>query len=149
MPPTWLDYRSVWGRALLYVADAWIIAAGVIVALAVGKHWAWWPFVLGPIIATAGVGANVALLWIAVRAFRPGKDEMPRFKDGLRLRCIATVPGYGAIGLCVGLIAGSVPSYWPDVALPATILLTGILFPLVLLPFLKRKADAARAARSG
>lgn len=149
MPSAWFDYRSVRGRVLLYIADAWIIAAGVIVAVAVGKHWAWWPFVLGPIIGAAGIGANVALMRLAVRVFRPSSDEMQRAKVQRRPLRLASFPGYGAFGLCVGLIAGSIPSYWPDIALAAMIFLTGILFPLALFPLFKRKADAARAARSG
>lgn len=79
---------------MIYVSDAWIVAAGVVLAVGVGRHWAWGPFVLGPIISAVGLGANIALMWLAIRVVRPSQAEMQRAKPRQRQWYVITIPNY-------------------------------------------------------
>lgn len=144
MGPDWFDYRAARGRILVYISDLGIVLAGVVFAIAVGRHWSWGPFALGVIVGVFAVFAYAALLGIVVKVVRPDGEQLSKARDGLRQRNLIVIPGYLSIGLCTGLIAGSVPSYWPDVVLALMILVLGVLVPLAFLPLAKRKADAQR-----
>jgi cytochrome bd-type quinol oxidase subunit 2 len=140
----WLDYRTERGRTLVYVSDICIVGVGVVLALAVGRHWSWGPFIPGPAVGVLGLSVHAALLGIVVKVFRPDVDQRNKARQGLRQRHLVVIPSYIALGLCVGLIAGALRSYWPDLALAVMVVVFGLLVPLALLPLVKRKADAVR-----
>lgn len=145
MARDWLDYRTTRGRTLLLVADLGIVGAGVVIATRPGRHWSWGPFVLGPIVGLLGLGAYAALLWAAIKIFRPDPAQVSEARQRLRQRNPIVVAGYVCIGLFAGLVAGSLRSYWPDVVLALMILVFAVLIPLAVLPPAKRKADALHA----
>jgi hypothetical protein len=139
----WFDIRTVRGRGLVYASDLCVVGAGVVLAL-VGRRWSWGPFVLGPTVGVAGLGAYAALLGIVIKVVRADDDQLRKAREGLRQRNMVVIPGYLCFGLCAGLIAGSLHSYSPDVVLALMILVVGLLVPLAVLPVVKRKADALR-----
>ncbi len=145
MAADWRDYRTPRGRLLVFISDVCIVGASVAFALSVGRHWQWGPFVLGPVVGVLGFGAYALLFWILVRVLRPNSGELTKMRQGLHQRNLVILPTHVSLGLCTGVIAGSLGSYWPDLALASMVLVVGLLAPLALLPLLKRKAAAARS----
>jgi hypothetical protein len=141
---TWLDYRTERGRKVVYVSDLCIVAAGVLFAAAVGRHWSWGPFALGLAVGVLGLGVYAAFLAIATRVVQLDRDELTKARHSLRLRNRIVVPGYVSIGLFCGVVSGSLRSYWLDLVLGLMILIMGLLIPLAVLPLVRRKAVSAR-----
>jgi MFS family permease len=134
-------------RAMQYVSFACILFACIVFAMLVGKHWAWGPFILAPVIVAIGAGSNALMVRTATSWLRPTEEQLRRAASRRRVRNTVIVPSYITFGIGFGLIAGSIPSYWVDVAVGVLILLMSVLVPLAMLPSLKRRADAQRATR--
>jgi hypothetical protein len=66
----------------------------------------------------------------------PNRPLHLRTPLGLRLRArnAVIIPAYLTFGVAGGVIAGSVGSWWPDIALAAGILLFAVVVPLALFP---------------
>src|SRR5436190_12883970 len=102
-------------RLVQYVADVSVLLSGTAFAVAVGKHWAWGPFIVAPVVVAAGAAANALVVRVAITYFRPTEELLNRYKARRRNRNAVIVPAYPTVGIGVGLIAGSIPSYWPDI----------------------------------
>lgn len=133
------------GRTLQYISQASMLVACAVVAVFVGKDWAWAPFATTVVVVAAGAVANAVIMRTAITALRPTEEQLQLFAARRRRRNAVVVPGYVAIGVGFGLIAGSFRSYWPAVVIGTMIVLTSVVLPLVLLPRLKRRADELRA----
>ena len=130
---------------LQYLSDACIILACVVFALVAGKRWAWGPFITALLIVAAAAGMNAFMVRAVITASRPDDAQRRRLADRQRRRNSVIYPAYATFGIGLGLIAGSIPSYWPDVALGVLIMLTNVLLPLALLPALKRRIQGSHA----
>lgn len=107
------------------------------------------PFIVGPALAVVGLGAYLALPRVAAAYFKADADEVAWARARLRERHAIIVPGYVSFGLCCGLIAGSLPAYWPDVVFGLMLLILGIVVPLAALPLLKRRVDSRSSPAAG
>jgi hypothetical protein len=136
-------------RLLQYIGDAGMLFACVVFALLIGKNWAWGPFLLAPVIVAVAPAASAMLLRYGKTKLRPTDADWQRAIARRRQWMTITVPAYVTFAVGVGLVAGSIPSYWPDVVLGVLIMLFTILLPLALLPVLLRRARSQRTAHPG
>ena len=135
-------------RAMQYFGFACILFACTVFAVVIGKHWAWGPFILAPALVAIGAGANALIVRRAIAWLQPSDAQLQRPVSHRRQRNTVIVPGYVTFGIGFGLIAGSIPSYWADLAIGLLILVMTVV-PLAMLPSLKRRAAAHRAPRPG
>ncbi|MCW2856172.1 MAG: hypothetical protein JWR52_1787 [Marmoricola sp.] len=126
-------------RVMQYVSDALVLFACSTFAVEVGKQWAWGPFIAALLVVAVGVAANETITrrWLASIPANP--EQRQRAASRRRLRNTVIVPAYVTFGIGCGLIAGSIPSYGPDVVLGVIFLVFSVLMPLVLLRWLKRR----------
>jgi hypothetical protein len=98
------------------------------------------------LIAAAGFIATALVVRAGRQAMALTPEELLAAEADARLRWTVTIPGYATMGIGCGLIAGSIPSYLPDVLLAASMLTVGVALPLAMLPALKRRASRRGAA---
>lgn len=132
-------------RVLQYVADGCIVLACATFAALVGRHWAWGPFVLAALLVAAWFAANTAFLTMLIDRIGPSDSERADLRSRLRVRYKVLVPGAVAIAIGFGLIAGSIPSYWPDLGLGVMILILGVALPVLVLLRVRKRAAAERS----
>ncbi len=135
-------------RAMQYVSLACILFACSVFAVVGGQHWAWGPFIVAPVLVAIGAAANALMVRKALSWLKPSDEQRREATSRLRRRNTVIVPMYGTFGIGFGLIAGSIPSYGADAAVGLLILVMTFVVPLAVLPSLKRRAEAQRAARS-
>jgi hypothetical protein len=100
------------------------------------------------VIALVGLGANDLLARAAISSFHPTDEDLRRLAPRRRQRNLVLYPVYAAFGIGCGLIAGSIPSYWPDAISGLLVILIGVLLPLAMLPSLKRRTALRRASQA-
>ena len=127
-----------------YASGASVLFACTVFALLIGKHWSWPPFAVGPLIAAAALGLNAIIVRRTVAAFEPSREQLDRLASRRRAGNKVLVPVLVAMGIGFGLVAGSIPSYWPDALFGLLMISTSVIGPLLLLPMIKRRYAAQR-----
>jgi hypothetical protein len=133
-------------RVMQYVSDACIVFACAVFAVVVGKHWDWSPFLLAAGLVAVGAGANALLVHAASKRFRLNEEQRRRAAARRRTRNTVVVPSYITFGVGFGLIAGSIPSYWADLAMGVFMLGVTVLLPLAMLPAIRRRVAAHQSS---
>jgi hypothetical protein len=82
------------------------------------------------LVVTVGAAATEIVSRIGVAALRPTPEQLGRAASRRRRRNTVVVPAYVPMAIGFGLIAGSIPSYWPDVVLGLMIFVIGVLLPV-------------------
>jgi hypothetical protein len=139
------SYESKRVRILTYLSDAMIVFSCVGFAVYVGRHWSWGPFALGPLAAAIGLFLYVWLYRILLNTLPQAPELAAREAERRRWQSAVVVPQYLSLGLACGVIAGSIPAYWPDIVFIALAAGLGFLLPLAFLSLAKRRAEAKRS----
>lgn len=140
----WLDFRSPRGQLGLYLSALSILFTAVVLAVDVGKHWLWGPFLLALVVAVVLLLPYFAVLRIASRVLQPSPDRFHKARADLPKRI---VPSYPAMSLWIGIVAASFRVYWP-VAVYAAVTFVGlVVLPLAMLPLAKRRVARDRSSR--
>jgi hypothetical protein len=141
--PRGLDPLSPHGRLLLYACTAVIIVSCTVLAVVEGSGWSWplflWGFALGPL----AIVANHVTMRLTVRYLWLSPEETERAHERQRQRRATTYPLILGTSLGVGIAAGGLQVAWVDLLFTAySVIAVGL--PLVFLPALRRRAQAAR-----
>jgi hypothetical protein len=131
-------------RTLQYLSDAFILFASAVFALFVGTGWAWGPFLVSLLVVGFTVGCNEAVFRAGMRILNATEEQSRLARARHRKRNVVTVPGYLTMAVATGVVAGSLERYWPAVVVGVVFLLTAVVFPLAMLPTVKRRAEARR-----
>jgi len=102
----------------------WILIAAVAVAIFVGGHWRWGPFVVGVAVAVAGAVAygllgtinNEAILRIGAHKLTSGHTRLATARSAARDRLLTHCTLIAGFGLALGIASAGLGSWWPDVA---------------------------------
>jgi MFS family permease len=140
----WLDFRSRRGRVVEYLGALSILFSATVLALVVGKHWSWGPFLLALAVALALLLPYAAVLRIAVRVLKPPPDQLDKARAELPKRLL---PSYPVIALWTGIVGASFRVYWPVAVYAALTFAILVLLPLALLPRAKRRAALGHSPR--
>src|SRR5438132_1500395 len=100
----WLDFRSRRGRVAEYLGGLSILFSAVALALAVGKHWSWGPFLLALAVALSLLLPYFGVLRIAMRVLKPSPDQLDKARAELPKRLL---PSYPVTALWTGIVAAS------------------------------------------
>jgi hypothetical protein len=133
-------------RVMQYVSDGCIVSASVALAVFAGNGWAWGPAVVGPAVVVIAAASNAVMFRVGIAQLKPTNDQLRRARARRRNRNVIIVPAYVTFAVAAAVIAGSLESYWPDIVLGAIVVIATIVAPLVLLPRLKRHAEAMRGS---
>jgi hypothetical protein len=101
----------------------------------VGKRWAWSPFVVALLMACVWIVANAWVLRVVTAQHHLTDEQWQR----ISLRARVLIPSLLSFGICFGLVAGSIPSYWPDALFGSLLLLFGVAPQVILLIWMKRR----------
>lgn len=130
-------------RTLSYVASALVVGSSVVAALAItsslGGHWEWGPFLASLLVTAAGVGCIEGLRAGMVARAKPTPEQRRRLQESRRIRKGPVTATCVALAAAVGLVSGAIPSYWPVVGLALLILVLGIVLPVLVLAWARRR----------
>jgi len=133
-------------RTLQYMSGLAVLGSCLVFALLIGGGWSWPPFLLAPGIAILGLAAAGLITHFAIASLEPSEEQLRVVAADRRARNKVLLPVNLCMGLGVGVIAGSIPSYWPDVMFGVMMLAAGVAVPAALLPGALRKARAKQAS---
>lgn len=90
----------------------------------------------------AALVTNALLVRTTVAAFEPTQEQLDRLAARRRASNKVLAPALVMMGVGFGLIAGRIPSYWPDLFFGLLMLLTALIVPLTFLQRAKRRFAA-------
>lgn len=123
---------------LMYASYASLVFAAVVMAR-IGGHWEWALFGWGVAVGVAALFGHELLIKAMTAIFAVASAEFGRARSRLRARKRAIYPGFVACGIAAGVIAAGFASIWPDAAWTAIMVVSQLIVPAVMYPWVKRK----------
>jgi hypothetical protein len=130
-------------RLAVYASSLCVIGACAVVAVRLGTGWSWAFF-----LCAVAIGALAALTPELIRKFAVSQlqltpEQVTAMQPRLAARRLVVIPSGLAMGVGIGLIAGSLEAPWIDVAYFVAMLLLTVPPALIALVVVKRRRPTA------
>jgi hypothetical protein len=136
-------------RWLMFVSGLLVIFACSLLALGVGHHWSWGLFAWGIAAGLLAIACYEAMFRLIVVVSRAPAAEVADASRELKPRRQTLFPLFGAYGLAFGIASAGLASIWPDLFWTALVILSEVVFPLALYPFIKRRIELIKQRSGG